>query len=342
MPTFFFCRAILLFVRSTATTAQCEPRAHHYVPQFWLAGFTDTGEKDGRLWVTDLKRKKQWQSNPENAGHRRDFYRVSDPSYEDPVAFEKLFARIENEFAPLLKAMDERPRGPYLREWESLFMYVAIQWMRVPAFRPTILRIADGIHQEFLAKALESPKSWVAWLKKCGVAADAPGAEYDKMLEFVHGHEYTLTAEPEWFLWRGFQAIEHNALTLAERHWRASISVPGGFIGSDNPVVMDGPKGELIGFKSAEVVLFPVSRHVLLYGVNCQMRPLPTTYKRVAAHNTFLMMTADEQVYSHVPDFYWLDENGKCQTDWTLFSKERLIESGKFTVPIAAHAPIGL
>jgi hypothetical protein len=39
-----------------------EPRAHHFVPQCWLAGFTETGERNGRLWVTDLKKRKQWQS----------------------------------------------------------------------------------------------------------------------------------------------------------------------------------------------------------------------------------------------------------------------------------------
>ena len=67
-------------MRSIAATTEREPRAHHFAPQCWLAGFTDTGEKDGRLWVTDLKRRKQWPSNPRNAAHRRDFYRVSDPS----------------------------------------------------------------------------------------------------------------------------------------------------------------------------------------------------------------------------------------------------------------------
>ena len=55
-----------------ATPTAPEPRAHHIVPKCWLAGFTDTGENDGRLWVTDLKRKKQWPSTPINTGHRRD------------------------------------------------------------------------------------------------------------------------------------------------------------------------------------------------------------------------------------------------------------------------------
>ena len=325
-------------MRSTAPTADREPRAHHYVPQFWLAGFTDSGEKDGRLWVTDLKRQKQWQSNPENAGHRRDFYRLSDDVAKDPVAFEKLFSRIEDAFAPIFKALDKWPRGPYLEEWESLFMYIAVQWMRVPAFRPMLLRIADGIHRHFLAEALKTPESWAAWLKKAGIAPDAPGADYDSMVKFEREHNYTLSAEPEWYLYRGFKAVEGVAKTLAERNWRACISVKGGFIGSDSPVMMDGPKGQQIGFKSAEIVLFPVSRHVLLFGANHRVKPMQATYRRVAAVNTFTMMTADEQVYSHEPDFYWLDESGNCQTDWRLFSKEKILQSGRVGLPIAAYA----
>ena len=323
---------------SMGPTAEREPRAHHYVPQFWLAGFTDTGEKDGRLWVTDLKRQKQWPSNPENAGHRRDFYRLSRADARDPVAFEKLFSQIEGAYAPLLKALDKRPRGPYLDEWESLLMYIAVQWMRVPAFRPMVLRIAEGIHRRFFEKALKTPESWAALLKKCGFAPDARGADYDSMVKFEREHNYTLSAEPEWYLYRGFKAIEHVAETLAERNWRACISEKGGFIGSDNPVVMDGPKGQQIGFKSAEIVMFPVSRHVLLFGANHRVKPMQATYRRVAAVNTFTMMTADEQVYSHEPDFYWLDENGNYQTESRLFSKEKILQSGRADVQIAAYA----
>lgn len=325
-------------MKATATAAENEPRAHHYVPQFWLAGFTDTGEKDGRLWVTDLKRQKQWQSKPENAGHRRDFYRLTDDAAKDPVAFEKVFSRIESAFAPLLKALDERPRGPYLNEWKSIFMYIAIQWMRVPAFRPMLLRIADGIHRRFFEEALGTPETWGAWLKECGIAPDAPGSDYESMAKFEREHNYTLSAEADWYLYRGFKAIESVSATLEGRYWRASISVPGGFIGSDNPVVMDGPKGGLVGFKNAEIVLFPVSRHVILVGATRKIKPVMATYNRVAALNTFMMMTAEAQVYSHAPDFYWLDENGKSQTDWRLFSKEKLMDSEATGIQIAAYA----
>jgi hypothetical protein len=31
------------------------------------------------------------------------------------------------------------------------------------------------------------------------------------------------------------------------------------------------------------------------------------TTKLIACHNTFAMLSADEQVYSHRPDFHWVD-----------------------------------
>lgn len=315
-------------MRSPATAVKCEPRAHHFAPQCWLAGFTDTGEKDGRLWVTDFKRRKQWPSNPENTGHRRDFYRVSDGTFEDPTAFEKLFSRVEGLIAPLFKAMDRPPRGPYRHEWESLFTYMAIQWMRVPAFRPTLLRVADRIHRELFAEALKTPKSWAAWLLNLGIAPDEPGADYEEMVEFERAGQYTLSAEPEWFLLEGFKAMEGVITCLAERYWSASVSSSGSFIGSDNPVSMDGPIGQEIGFKTAEVVVFPVSRHVFVYGTNLRANAMTTTRKRIAALNTFTMLAANEQVYSHAPDFCWLDEAGRYQTDWRLFSRDKFAQQG--------------
>jgi hypothetical protein len=43
----------------------------------------------------------------------------------------------------------------------------------------------------------------------------------------------------------------------------------------------------------------------------------------IAQTNTMMLLTADAQVYSHVSDFSWADENRKHQTDWRLFSKEK-------------------
>jgi len=310
-----------------APTKAPEARAHHFAPQCWLAGFTETGQKAARLWVTDLKKRKQWPSSPHNAGHRRDFYRVSDPKL-DPVAFEKAFSKIETVVAPILRSMYEEPRHPSDEELVDLLSFAAILYVRVPTFRPTVLKMADSIHRSLLSQALTSPASWAKTLKKAGISADRPGAAYEDVLEFerkvIKTGQYSLSAENEWYLLRGFKAVTDAILpSLTARRWTAVVSESGSFIGSDNPIVMDGPRDRMIGFKSAEVVFFPVNRHVLLYGTNTLVRPRTVTRRLIAEHNSFTMLTAEEHLYSHVPDFCWLDEAGKYQTDWKLFSKEK-------------------
>ncbi|MGA8271396.1 MAG: DUF4238 domain-containing protein [Candidatus Sulfotelmatobacter sp.] len=297
------------------------PRAHHFVPQCWLAGFTETGQKDGRLWVTDLRRRKQWLSSPTNAGHRRDFYRVSDES-ADPTAAEKLFSKIEDAAAPILRRIDEELRTPTRDELETLLFFMAVQWVRVPAFRPTMLAIADKYHRSEISKALKTRESWIRMLVNAGISSDDPAADYERMCEFERSGQYSLSAETEWFLMRGLQGVETIFSRLKERHWGACISQKGSFIGNDNPVAMDGPKNCEIGFKNAEIVIHPASKHILLFGTAVRVRPPFVNQMFISRNNTFAMLAAEAQIYSAASDFCWLDANRAYQTDWKNFSKE--------------------
>lgn len=307
------------------------PRAHHFTPQCWLAGFTDTGRKDGRLFVTDLKRQKQWPTTPLNAGHRRDFYRVTNLQL-DPVWFERTFSDIENIVAPVLRDLYDRPQEPGVEEMDALMYFAAIQYIRAPSFRPLLLKVADSISRSMIAGALKSPDAWAKALKRAGIPADAPGASYDGMLAFerdvINTGQYTISAENDFYLVRGFR-VAASAIypALKNRYWQALVSPTGSFIGSDNPVMMDGPKGQPAGFKSAETVIFTVNRFLLLQGTNEPVAGLLVNRRLIARHNSFAMISANEQIYSQAPDFCWLDPVDRIQTDWRSFSKESLLEA---------------
>jgi len=77
-------------------------------------------------------------------------------------------------------------------------------------------------------------------------------------------------------------------------------------------------KGRTIGFKSAEIVIFTVNRFVALYGTNVPVRRPLVNRRFIASHNSFTILSAEEQLYSHVPDFCWLDPAGQARTDWQL------------------------
>jgi Protein of unknown function (DUF4238) len=182
-----------------------EPRGHHVVPACWLAGFTDTGEKHGTLWVTDLRRSKQWPSDPIKSGRRRDFYRRSDKQ-NDPLLVEANLAKIEDIIAPVLKRLDNERRLPFKDELEGLLQFMAIQWARVPAFRPKILSIAESIHREILTELLRTPESWAAWLKENDLE-EGPPDEYENWRELLRSG-FSLSVSNDWQLRKAFESTQ--------------------------------------------------------------------------------------------------------------------------------------
>ncbi len=83
-----------------------EPRQHHILPEFYLAGFTDTGTRDGMLHVFDYHRGRRYRVRPRQAARERDFYRV-EVAGEDPNVVEKDLSRLEGELAPTLRRVTE-------------------------------------------------------------------------------------------------------------------------------------------------------------------------------------------------------------------------------------------
>jgi hypothetical protein len=305
------------------TPKRAEPRRHHYVPRCWLAGFTDTGNQDGKLFVTDFKRRNQWGAVPGTAGFIRDFYRLEDERASDPVMVEKALSQIEDAIAPILRDIDREVRPPTVEEMEPLVYFMAIQWSRVPAFRPLVLGVLDKLSSEQIAKELESPERWKRALEKAGMSPDDPGADYEGTKEFHEAKAYTLTAPTDWYVEKAFKAVESVLPGLQKRLWTTLVSPSGSFIAGDNPVILEGPRGVLVGFENAELIGYTVSRHVALWGTLLPVRPPLVNRKFIASVNTLALLRAEDQVFSNIPDFCWLDENRRYQTDWKLFSKDK-------------------
>jgi hypothetical protein len=187
-----------------------------------------------------------------------------------------------------------------------------------------VFKVLDDVAREKLATDLRSRQHWQKALKRAGISENDPGAAYESMLEFYHHGEFSLTVQTEWYVKQTFQAAEHILPSLRQRHWRSIFSPTGSFISSDNPVIVDGPKGQKMGFKNAEIVLYVLSRHVLAYSTLEPDIPQLVNRKYIAHMNTLSLLRA-EQVFSTVPDFCWLDENKKYQTDWGLFMKGNIL-----------------
>ena len=209
---------------------------------------------------------------------------------------------------------------------EDLLTFMALQWTRVPSFRSTALRIAGSFLRGAAEKALAIPETWAAALSKTGIAPEAEGGSYEEAKEFHKAsQDRKLTAKTDWFLKEAFEAMKVIVPVLRARNWWAPISKSGSFIATDNPVVVDGPRGEAIGFVTADIVMFPVNRHLLLWSGK-ERSDVPLMRRNGIAHiNAQAMLWASGQTYSHRADFCWMDENRKYQTDWHLFEKKNYV-----------------
>jgi len=52
------------------------PRNHHFIPQFYLKGFTGGKSKKSKLFGLNLKERRIFETSPRNVGSSRDFNRI--------------------------------------------------------------------------------------------------------------------------------------------------------------------------------------------------------------------------------------------------------------------------
>jgi hypothetical protein len=81
-------------------------RNHHFVPQGYLAGFTENGTRDGRLIVSDLVSCSLFQTKPRNVAAKRDFNRI-DAEGQDPDVLERALGEFEGRAASVIRGIGE-------------------------------------------------------------------------------------------------------------------------------------------------------------------------------------------------------------------------------------------
>ena len=86
-------------------------RRHHYVPQFYLRGFSDPNLQNEQLHVIDKEERRHFVTTPRNIALQRDFNRINIPGY--PMdAIERDLAQIEGQVATVLRSIAENATLP--------------------------------------------------------------------------------------------------------------------------------------------------------------------------------------------------------------------------------------
>jgi hypothetical protein len=140
-------------------------RNHHFLPQSYLAGFTDTGKKDGRFFVQDIKAARSYSTSPRNVAAERDFNRVSIPNMP-PDIIEGALSGPEGIFANSLKNIRGVASFPTDEDRNALMNLMALIAGNSPKTRKTVHGTQEKIFQQYSAAILSDKHLFEAALER--------------------------------------------------------------------------------------------------------------------------------------------------------------------------------
>ncbi len=310
-----------------------EPRKHHVVPAFYLAGFTPSASPTGALQVFDYASGKRYRSTPRKVCRETDFYRVEEPDV-DPNLIEKLMSWHEGIVAPYVQqgatgsVTDKRQVGETL----ALAALLAVRSRRGRSQMQRSLAVGLGMR---LRGGEVTREQW----EKLRQSELRNGATPDQVPAFEEAQDRLLSGE--WFprapavLVIGLipEAQARFMQLLLHRHWELHVTdsaTNGGFITSDSPLVWGDLEESVAGRQqslndhSIEIT-FPVGRNAALVSypeardatchatddlvAHVNMRTLQLTSGLVFhAHDDFLLrrragdIRAGSEYFSYVAD----------------------------------------
>src|SRR4051794_33537687 len=152
--------------RTTATMAN-RPKRHHYLPQFYLDGFT----RGGLLWLFDRKKNEFRKQTPINTAVESGFYTIRTMDGSNSDAVEETLAMIEGAVKPAIDRLDAgAPISDEDRGWTATF--IATLFLRTPGFR----RNHDAAHESMMKRTMQilysDPRAAAARLERMKAAGE--------------------------------------------------------------------------------------------------------------------------------------------------------------------------
>ncbi len=133
-----------------------DPKRHHYLPEFYLAGFTADGRRDSAFTVFDRDTSTFRLQTPVNTAVSGYYYAVQDElSGERSMMVEKFLGSIEGDVEPVIRKLERQERLTD-DDREQLALFCALLYTRVPQFERSVQEVFNGGFQELARRMATS------------------------------------------------------------------------------------------------------------------------------------------------------------------------------------------
>lgn len=284
-----------------------EARRHHFVPAFFLSGFTAAGRRDEHLWVTDRTTGRRWRATPDRAAAERDFYRIDDPILSDDHV-ERELARLEGLAAPILKSVLASGVLPEAQEEGAILVsFLGILAVRSPGIRRSMIAYGEQHVRSLFGRMVDDRARYEqarADLERLTGRVLPPFQEMKDLVERPDV-EYHLTLDRTEAVKFSFELTGYVHSLLFRRHWslvEADAASPG-FVTSDTPVplMLRAPTASDPTYRfilSPTEITIPISRTRALIGFEEEQYVPPVADKTTVARINARTAYTAKYVYS--------------------------------------------
>ena len=295
------------------------PRNHHYLSQFYLRGFSKSGNEKSTIFVYDLKNEKQFSTKAKNIGSLRDFNRIDIEEFDQNI-FENDLSVFEGKVAESLKHISK------VNKFESedkirILNFIALLAVRTPYHREIRRQNEEMLAKNIFSVVLSDKERWET-IKSKNLKLKNESITYEEMKKFHESGEYSVQVSREHHIKMELYAFEVVLETLFERNWQLINTTEeiGYFITCDKPVILSHKDPEIVpifyryspghGVPNTQI-LFPLSKTLTLLG---EFEPLEsertTNENEVALQNRKIIAYTQNQIYSPKSYFKVFNDSG--------------------------------
>jgi hypothetical protein len=297
------------------------PRKSHYLPKFYLTGFTVNGKAEDDLYVFDQTTLRDWRSSPNKAATQRDFYVVDLGPTEDPDVMEKVFSRLEGDFCRVVGDIIEHGQLPKDDVDFNWFLnFVASMVTRTPRTRRVAACAVDKASKVQLRKVLATREGWTQFREVCVETGHQVGDhEYAAYKSFADSDDYTVDLDQTSHIQMMVTHMMDELLpALAKRHWSLGIATDDApdLICSDMPIGVFPAKGSDISkpltlLSRGTVLSVPINRRLIALARYERRGDLQAVTAPGVRLMNYWTISGARQVFSPAPDFSFMTLDGR-------------------------------
>ena len=296
-----------------------DSKKHHYLSQFYLAGFTLTNSKEGKLFCFNINNNQTRPSKPINEAYVK-YFNIIESNKDEPDKLEKELSKLEGPVSELFKDIEKNTKFPKPKDFDTLLYYVALISIRNPAIRNIFQELQENIATRRFELMISDKKIWLSEMDKINKMSNNKFKDitYEETKRFFQKNKFTLIEPNENKIIREFESVNRVHQLLKKRKWSLLLNDfnDNYFVTSDRPVKVlpdDLTKKTFrIGFGTRNTNLyFPLSKNVLLQG----SYELPSAIVNIpkdsiAAMNKIQFFYTSRFIYSPTPEFIVVGRNG--------------------------------